>query len=129
MNSIETTELTRRFGKLEVVHGLTRAVPQGSVFALLGPNGAGKSTTIKMLMNVIEPTSGAARVLGLDARLDARKLGGKEKAQIGYVSENQPLPVWMTVWQFLVYGRPFYPTWDRVPENTLLAQFALPEDG
>lgn len=129
MNSIETTELTRRFGKLEVVHGLTRAVPQGSVFALLGPNGAGKSTTIKRLMNVIEPTSGAARVLGLDARLDTRKLGGKTKAQIGYVSENQPLPVWMTVRQFLDYGRPFYPTWDRVLENTLLVQFALPEDG
>ena len=129
MNSIETTELTRRFGKLEVVHGLTRAVPQGSVFALLGPNGAGKSTTIKRLMNVIEPTSGAARVLGLDARLDTRKLGGKKKAQIGYVSENQPLPVWMTVRQFLDYGRPFYPTWDRVLENTLLVQFALPEDG
>ncbi len=129
MNSIETTQLTRRFGKLEVVPGLTRAVPQGSVFALLGPNGAGKSTTMKRPMNVIELTSGAARVLGLDARLDTRKLGGKEKAQIGYVSENQPLPVWMTVRRFLDYGRPFYPTWDRVLENTLLAQFALPEDG
>ncbi len=62
MNSIETTQLTRRFGKLEVVPGLTRAVPQGSVFALLGPNGAGKSTTMKRPMNVIELTSGAARV-------------------------------------------------------------------
>ncbi len=124
MNIIETTELTRRFGKMEAVHGLTLAVPQGSVFALLGPNGAGKSTTIKMLMNLIEPTSGSARVLGVDSR----KLGEKEKAQIGYVSENQQLPLWMTVRQFLDYCRPFYPTWDRALEKTLLAQFALPED-
>jgi ABC-2 type transport system ATP-binding protein len=50
--------------------------------ALLGPNGAGKSTAIKMLINAFEPTSGAARVL----RVGSRKLGEKEKAQIGYVS-------------------------------------------
>ncbi len=124
MNIIETTDLTRRFGRMEAVHGLTLAVPQGSVFALLGPNGAGKSTTIKLLMNLLEPTSGTARVLGVDSR----KLGEKEKAQIGYVSENQQLPLWMTVRQFLDYCRPFYPTWDRALEKTLLAQFALPED-
>ncbi len=124
MNIIETKALTRRFGRMEAVHELTLAVPQGSVFALLGPNGAGKSTTIKMLMNLLEPTSGSARVLGVDSR----KLGEKEKAQIGYVSENQQLPLWMTVRQFLDYCRPFYPTWDRALEKTLLTQFALPED-
>jgi ABC-2 type transport system ATP-binding protein len=57
-------------------------MPQEGVLALLGPNGAGKSTAIKMLMNVVELTSGAARVL----RVGSRKLGEKEKAQIGYVS-------------------------------------------
>jgi ABC-2 type transport system ATP-binding protein len=57
-------------------------MPQEGVLAMLGPNGAGKSTAIKMLMNAIEPTSGAARVL----RVGSRKLGEKEKAQIGYVS-------------------------------------------
>lgn len=79
---VETAGLTRRSGKLEAVHGVTRAVPQESVLALLGPNGAGKSTAIKMLINAFEPTSGAARVL----RVGSRKLGEKEKAQIGYVS-------------------------------------------
>ena len=124
MNIIETENLTRRFGRNEAVHGLNLTVPQGSVLALLGPNGAGKSTTIKLLMNLLEPTSGVARVLGVDSR----KLGEKEKAQIGYVSENQQLPLWMTVRQFLDYCRPFYPTWDRAREATLLKQFALPED-
>ncbi|MEO6569685.1 MAG: ABC transporter ATP-binding protein [Opitutaceae bacterium] len=124
MNIIETTGLTRRFGRTEAVHDLTLAVPAGSVCALLGSNGAGKSTTIKLLMNLLPPTAGSARVLGVDTR----KLGERERAQIGYVSENQQMPLWMTVRQLLDYCRPFYPTWDRALEKNLLAQFALPED-
>jgi ABC-2 type transport system ATP-binding protein len=124
MNIIETENLTRRFGRMEAVHELTLAVPEGSVLALLGPNGAGKTTTLKLLMNLLLPTSGSARVLGVDSR----KLGEREFAQIGYVSENQQMPLWMTVRQLLDYCRPFYPTWDRALEKTLLAQFALPEE-
>lgn len=124
MNIIETEKLTRRFGRTEAVHELTLAVPEGSVCALLGSNGAGKSTTIKLLMNLLASTAGSARVLGVDTR----KLGERERAQIGYVSENQQMPLWMTVRQLLDYCRPFYPTWDRALEKNLLAQFALPED-
>jgi ABC-2 type transport system ATP-binding protein len=123
MNIIETQKLTRRFGTTEALHELTLAVPAGSVFALLGPNGAGKTTTLKLLMNLLEPTGGAARVLGVDSR----RLGERDLAQVGYVSENQQLPLWMTVRQLLDYCRPFYPTWDRALEARLLAQFALPE--
>ncbi len=123
MNIIETSNLTRRFGRTEAVHALDLAVPTGSVFALLGPNGAGKTTTIKLLMNLLQPTAGAARVVGVDSR----QLGEREFAQIGYVSENQQLPLWMTVRQLLDYCRPFYPTWDRELEKTLLARFGLPE--
>jgi ABC-2 type transport system ATP-binding protein len=124
MNVIETQYLARRYGRTDALHDLTLAVPAGSVFALLGPNGAGKTTTIKLLMNLVSPTGGEARVLGVDSR----KLGERERAQIGYVSENQQLPLWMTVRQLLDYCRPFYPTWDRALEKKLLAQFALPED-
>ena len=124
MNIIETHNLTRRFGRTEAVHALDLAVPAGSVFALLGPNGAGKTTTIKLLMNLLRPTAGGARVLGVEAR----QLGEREFAQIGYVSENQQLPLWMTVRQLLDYCRPFYLTWDVALERSLLAQFALPEE-
>ncbi len=124
MNIIETHNLTRRFWKMEAVHGLDLAVPEGSVTALLGPNGAGKSTTIQMLMNLLTPTAGEARVLGVDSR----KLGPREFAQIGYVSENQQQPLWMTVGQLLDYCRPFYPTWDRELERALLAKLQLPLD-
>ena len=107
--AIETCELARRFGNLEAVHGLDLAVPQGSIFALIGPNGAGKTTTLKMLMNLVRPSAGRAAVLGTDSR----RLGPKDFQRIGYVSENQELPDWMTPRELCDYCRPFYPTWDN----------------
>ena len=122
MNIIETNRLSRRYWRTEALRELTLAVPTGSVFALLGSNGAGKTTAIKVLMNLLEPSGGEARVLGVDSR----RLGEQERTQIGYVSENQQLPLWMTVRQLLDYCRPFYPTWDPALEARLLTQFDLP---
>jgi ABC-2 type transport system ATP-binding protein len=124
MNPIETHHLTRRFAHTEAVHDLDLVVPAGSVCALLGPNGAGKTTTIKLLMNLLRPTAGEARVLGVSSTC----LGPPELAQIGYVSENQELPLWMSVRQLVDYCRPLYPTWDRALERKLLDQFALPPE-
>jgi ABC-2 type transport system ATP-binding protein len=107
-HAIETNALTRRFGRLDAVHGLDLTVPEGSVFALVGPNGAGKTTTIKLLMNLLRPSAGMARVLGVDSR----KLGPHELARIGYVSESQQLPDWLSPDGLVDYLRPFYPTWD-----------------
>ena len=124
MNIIETQNLTHRYWRTEALRDLTLSVPTGSVFALLGANGAGKTTVIKVLMNLLRPTAGVARVLGKDSS----RLGEQELAQIGYVSENQQLPLWMTVRQLLDYCRPFYPTWDGALEQQLLAQFDLPPE-
>lgn len=124
MNIIDTIGLVRRYGRTEALHGLDLAVPEGSVTALLGPNGAGKTTTIKVLLNLLRPTAGSARVMGVEST----RLGPREFAQIGYVSENQQLPLWMTVRELLDYCRPFYPTWDRDLERRLLTSFALPEE-
>ena len=74
-----------------------------------GPNGAGKTTTIKILMNLVQPTTGRAEVLGRDSR----HLRPVDFTRIGYVSENQEMPDWMTVDQLLAYLQPFYPNWDR----------------
>jgi len=104
------------------VEDLTLAVPEGAVFALLGPNGAGKTTTIKMLMNILRPTLGDAAVLGVPSR----RVTPTERAQIGYVSENQALPDWMTVGQLIAFCRPLYPTWDDDFAARLIAQFDLP---
>ena len=124
MNIIELTNVTHRYWRTEALRNLTLHVPVGSVFALLGANGAGKTTAIKVLMNLLRPTSGVVRVLGQDSC----RLGESELARIGYVSENQQLPLWMTVRQLLDYCRPFYPTWDAALEQKLLRQFELPEE-
>ncbi|HVL69625.1 MAG TPA: ABC transporter ATP-binding protein [Vicinamibacterales bacterium] len=125
MNVIETQALGRRFGRVEAVRDVTLAVPAGTVFALLGPNGAGKTTTIKMLMNLVAPTSGSATVLGVDSR----RLGVAEFQRIGYVSENQDLPDWMTPSELLAYCRPFYPSWDEALASRLQAALALRSSG
>jgi len=83
MPVLETEALTRRFGELTAVDSLTFSVESGEVFGLLGPNGAGKTTTIKMLTTLLPPTSGQARVAGLDIVRQA----GDVRHLIGYVPQ------------------------------------------
>lgn len=123
-NAIETSGLGKSFGNNAAVKGLNLAVPEGAVFAFLGPNGAGKTTTIKMLMNIVEPSEGESSVLGVKST----QLGAKDFAQIGYVSENQEIPEWMTVGRLLNYCKAFYPTWDDDLCSRLLNQYQLPLD-
>jgi ABC-2 type transport system ATP-binding protein len=125
MSTLLTTEnLAKRFRGVEALNGLTMDVPEGAVFALVGPNGAGKSTAIKTVMNILEPSSGSAEVLGVDSR----RLGSDQLAQIGYVSENQQLPDWMPVKYFLSYCKPFYPAWRDDDVNDLVRLYELPLD-
>ena len=121
-NAISTHGLSKRFRRMDALRGLTLEVPEGSVFALVGTNGAGKTTTIKTVMNIIKPTSGYATVLGTDSR----QLGPRQFERIGYVSENQEMPDWMTVGYFLDYLKPFYPAWDDARTAELVKQFQLP---
>ena len=79
--AISTSALTKHFGDLAAVDGLDLEVSTGEIFGFLGPNGAGKSTTIRMLLDQLRPTTGQARVLGLDAREDSLAI----RQQIGYV--------------------------------------------
>src|SRR5919199_1589247 len=83
MPILETEALTRRFGELTAVDGLTLAVEPGEAFGLLGPNGAGKSTAIKMLTTLLPPTSGTARVAGFSI---SDNPGGVRRS-IGYVPQ------------------------------------------
>jgi len=79
--------LTRDFGQLRAVDGLSLSVPRGKVFALLGANGAGKTTTIHLLLGILTPTAGRAEVFGLDPRRD----GDKVRAQCGVMLEHHGL--------------------------------------
>ncbi|MEI8234381.1 MAG: ABC transporter ATP-binding protein [Verrucomicrobiota bacterium] len=119
---IETHQLHKRYGKQTAVAGLNLQLPEGCIYALLGPNGAGKTTTLKMLMNLVEPTSGSGCVLGAPLQ----RIGRAELQQIGYISENQEMPEWMRVEDFLAFCQPFYPSWDQELCNQMVANFELP---
>src|SRR6266487_4363722 len=80
---IEVHNLVKRFGEHTAVNGISFEVEQGEVFGLLGPNGAGKSTTIKMLITLLSPTSGNARVAGFDIMHDTANV----RRSIGYVPQ------------------------------------------
>jgi ABC-2 type transport system ATP-binding protein len=80
---LQTERLTRRFNSLTAVNELSVAVAEGEVFGLLGPNGAGKTTTIKMLITLLPPSSGRARVAGLDVVSQAPAV----RRVIGYVPQ------------------------------------------
>ena len=119
--AIQTNALAKGYRGTQALHPLTLTVPRGAVFALVGHNGAGKTTLIKLLMNMIHPTSGSATILDKDTTT----LNGSDFTRIAYASENQELPDWMTVGQFLSYLKGFYPTWD---DTALVQQLDLPLD-
>jgi ABC-2 type transport system ATP-binding protein len=125
MNPVIAIEsLSKRYGRLSVLERLSLEVDEGSVFGLIGSNGAGKTTTIKILMNILKADSGECRVLGVPSN----RLGPAELEKIGYVSENQQMPGWMTVDYLLQYLKPFYPTWDSGYARELVEHFKLPRN-
>jgi ABC-2 type transport system ATP-binding protein len=121
---IRTHRLTKHFRKVTALRDFTLDVPEGAILALLGPNGAGKTTLIKTLLNIHAPDSGSATVLGVDSR----RIGPDDLMRIGYVSENQSQPDWMTVGGFLRYCKPFYPGWDDALAARLISVLRLPVD-
>jgi ABC-2 type transport system ATP-binding protein len=80
---IEVTDLTKKFGHFVAVDSVTFSVNRGEVYGWLGPNGAGKTTTIRMLLGLLRPTSGHARVLGYNPAKDAKSMQSK----VGYMSQ------------------------------------------
>ena len=95
--ALDLHRLTKRFGETLAVDELTLSVPQGAFLGLLGRNGAGKSTTLKMATGLIQPTSGALRVLGLDMASDPVAI----KRQIGAMPEDMALLDMLTGPQYL----------------------------
>jgi ABC-2 type transport system ATP-binding protein len=121
---IETHELSKTYGKFGALDRLSLSVPEGCIFALMGASGAGKTTAIKILLNMISPSHGSAKVLGVDSRrIDWRVL-----QEVGYVSESQILPGRLRVDEFFNYLRRCYPRWDRHLESELRSQLGLPPD-
>jgi ABC-2 type transport system ATP-binding protein len=96
---IRTAGLTRHYGRLVALSGLDLDVVRGEVFGYLGPNGAGKTTTIRILLDLIRPTSGAAHLFGRDSRSDGLAI----RRRVGYLPGELQLYENLTGRQFLTY--------------------------
>ena len=96
---IETRELTKFFGRRNVVYHLDLKVPKGVVYGFLGPNGAGKTTTIKMLTGALKPTYGEIRIFGMEMPRERVEIMGK----VGYMPEKPIAYDDMTIFEFLTY--------------------------
>jgi ABC-2 type transport system ATP-binding protein len=121
---IETSGLTRRFGEQIAVDHVDLEVRQGEIFGCLGPNGSGKSTLMRMLLGLLEPTEGSARVLGYEIPREAEPL----RAAIGYMTQRFSLYEELTVLENLhfaaqIFGLPRRQRRARVA--TVLAESGL----
>lgn len=96
MNSLETVNLVKQFGKIRAVDDVSFSVPDNRIFGLIGRNGAGKTTTIRMIMNIIAPDSGEVFYKG-------EKIGEKFRSLVGYLPEERGLYKKMKVFDIISF--------------------------
>jgi len=102
MNAIEITGLCKQFTgkrmtKVDALKGLNLTIASGEVFGFLGPNGAGKSTAIKLVMGLLRPTSGSARIMGIDAGLPDSRL------RVGFLPENPAFYDYLSAEEYIYF--------------------------
>jgi len=95
--TIEVDKLYKRYGKVDAVNGISFSVRKGQIVGFLGPNGAGKSTTMRVLTGYARATSGVARICGIPVACHPHEI----KRRIGYMPENNPLPLELRVSEYL----------------------------
>lgn len=94
--AIEADDLVKEFDGKRAVDGVSLRVPTGSIYGILGPNGAGKTTTLRMLLGIIDPSSGSRRLLGHDRPLEAAR-------EVGYLPEERGLYPAMTAKEAIAF--------------------------
>jgi ABC-2 type transport system ATP-binding protein len=94
--AISTKDLSKRYGNIQALSGLTMTIPRGAVFGFLGPNGAGKTTAVKLLLGLARPTSGSAEVLGEPAGQRS------SRRRVGYLPELFRYQAWLTAQEVLL---------------------------
>ena len=119
MNIIETSNLTKFYGKHRGIVDVSFSVDFGEIFGFIGPNGAGKSTTIRSLLGLIFPTSGSARLFGLDTVHDIKAI----KQRVGYLPAEVDYYDGMSTHELLEYSARFYRVDARDKIRTLAEMF------
>jgi ABC-2 type transport system ATP-binding protein len=122
MYSIQTDHLTKAFGNLKAVEGLTLEVKKGEIFGLVGPDAAGKTTTIRMLCGILPPDQGTARVAGFDIHTETESL----KENVGYLPQRFGLYGDLTVLENIHFYADLYqvPKGERKDRIERLLRFA-----
>jgi ABC-2 type transport system ATP-binding protein len=121
---IDIRDLTKFYGKSRGIENVNLEMNRGEVFGFIGPNGAGKSTTIRILMNLIFPTGGSARILGMDVVRQTKEI----KRKTGYIPSDANAYSNMEVEEFLNYFARFYEAGDgsgRIKELANLFELDL----
>lgn len=121
---IQTDGLSKSYKELEAVNNVNLCVPPNRITGFLGLNGAGKSTTIKMLLGMIQPSSGGGTVLGRRIGDATQSVEGRQR--VAYVSESKRLYDYMTVAQMVRFTSGFYHDWQANRAEALLQKFQLP---
>jgi len=119
---LDVQTLTKRFGNVTAVDGISFRVNEGEIVGLLGPNGAGKTTTLSMLIDLIEPTSGTIRIFGLNLKLHREEI----LKQINFCSAYTRAPWRLTVWEHIfIFARIYEVSDPRRRTDELLDVFHL----
>ena len=118
---IETDSLSKHYGDVTAVNGLSLRVAEGEIYAFLGLNGAGKTTTIRMLLGMIKPTCGSATVLGMRVRLGSRE----PWAQVGYLVEMPHAYPELTVTENLEVARRLHPGTESKTVSQIIERLGL----
>ncbi len=115
---LECRDLTKRFGSVQALGGVTLNIAPGRVVGLLGPNGSGKTTLIKLATGLLTPSSGEVRICGA--------LPGKEtKAVVSYLPDRPCLPEWMSAEELMDYFADFFEDFDRSRAADMMARLKL----
>ncbi|KZC16687.1 ABC transporter [Rhodanobacter sp. FW510-R12] len=116
--------LVHRYDGCNALDGVDLVLEPGSVLGLVGRNGAGKSTLIRVMLGLLEPRAGEARVFGEPALT----LSDAAKARIAYVPQQPEALAWLSARQMLDFVGRFYPRWDKVFAKHMLERWQIPEN-
>ncbi len=121
MNLIETKDLTKSYGKKEALKNINLTIEPGKIYGLLGPNGSGKTTLIKIINNLLTPTSGEIKIKGNNPGIESKKI-------ISYLPERTYLNMNFKVKELLDYFEDFYDNFDRKKALNLLKKLKINQE-
>ena len=121
MNLVEIKDLTKLYGKKEALKNICLTIEPGKIYGLLGPNGSGKTTLIKIINNLLTPTSGEIKIKGITPGIESKKI-------ISYLPERTYLNMNFKVKELLDYFEDFYDNFDRKKSLSLLKKLNISLD-